>query len=446
MTAFRVRFGMNSIFRTIFFSFLLTLLCPMGTCLALTPVSGNADEDFEDPIRQERILLQPMTYREAKDVNLTGKKFRVVPTFSVAAGAEDNFYRTKDDERDVFELLIQPGLQVEYDTGRTLFSLGYSLNSHSYWDIDDPPAGEKDADDDNYIGHTFSFLGRTIPTNKITLGLEDVFHRTNERSKADRLANDIRRERFYVNRFTPMVYYQMTRRISLDLRYRNTITEYDDETDEDSIEHAGIVGLNYEFRPTWWLSLGYEYADRDYDVDVSDYTQDHISLSLRKQSKYNLYEASVGYADRQFDAREDEDTVTWMLAFTRQLGYDTYTRIALEQNFNQSGIAENFFRATQASLRFGKTFRGGRIPVTLNTFYREGDYRQDSILLPDGDIEDREDERYGIQASIGYNLFRWMTLLLTAGYENNDSNLERYEYDNTYVTLGVNTAFNIGGR
>ncbi|MFW5810960.1 MAG: surface lipoprotein assembly modifier, partial [Thermodesulfobacteriota bacterium] len=204
--------------------------------------------------------------------------------------------------------------------------------------------------------------------------------------------------------------------------------------------------LNYEFRPTWWLSLGYEYADRDYDVDVSDYTQDHISLSLRKQSKYNLYEASVGYADRQFDAREDEDIVTWMLAFTRQLGYDMYTRLALEQNFNQSGIAENFFRATQASLRFGKTFRGGRIPVTLNTFYREGDYRQDSILLPDGDIEDREDERYGIQASIGYNLFRWMTLLLTAGYENNDSNLERYEYDNTYVTLGVNTAFNIGGR
>jgi len=425
---------------------LFFLLLAAGSADALTPVSGNTDEDYEDPVRQERILLQPMVFKEAKDVSLTGDKFRVVPTASISVGAEDNFYRTSNNERDVLETLVQPGIQMEYDTGRTRFSLGYTLNAHFYEDLDDPPPGEKDADDDDYLGHTLNFIGQTIPTSKITLTLEDIFHRTQERSKADRLANDIRRELFYINRLTPMIYYQMTRRISLDLRYRNTITEYDDETDEDSIEHAGIVGLNYEFRPTWWLSLGYEYSDRNYEVDVSDYTQDHISLSLRKRSKYNLYEASVGYNDRQFDFREDEDTVTWLLAFTRQLGYETYTRIALEQNFNQSGIAENFFRATQASLSFGKIFRGGRIPVTLNTFYREGDYRQDSILLPNGQVEDREDQRYGLQASIGYNLFRWLTLLLTAGYENNESNLERFEYDNAYITLGVNTAFSPRSR
>lgn len=426
-------------------SLLFIIIFQASYSIALTPVNENPEKGYEDRMGGERVVLQPMVYKEAKEVGFGESRFKIIPTASVTARADDNFYRTADNERDVFEILFQPGLQLEYDTGRTRFSLGYTLNAHAYEDIDDPPAGRKDANDDNFIGHSFSFIGRTIPTAKITLGLEDIFYLTNEPSKADRISNDTRRQEYYINRLTPMLYYQMTERFSLDLRYRNTITAYDDETDEDSMEHAGIVGLNYEFRPTWWMALGYEYTDRDYDIDISDYTQDHIRLSLRKQSKYNLYEASVGYSDRQFDERKDEDTFTYLLAFTRQLGYDTYARIALERDFNQSGIAENFFVADQASLRFGKTFRE-KIPATLRFFYREGRYQQDSYLLPTERIEDREDDRYGVQASIGYYLFRWMTLVLSGGYENNESNIDEFEYDNTYITLGVNTAFNIGNR
>lgn len=415
----------------------------------LFAVSGWCQEESVPEQQQgEQVIIQPLAYGEEDELLEDQDQMQVIPTFSISGGTEENLFRTEDNERQVFRYLLQPGIRFVYDRGKSSVNIAYALNAHFFEDLDDVPEGEKDADEDNYVGHSFFFSAKTSPTAKLSVGLEDAFILTEEPSKAERFANDIERDRYRINRLTPMLFYQFNRRFSIDLRYRNVITDYDD-SDEDSVEHGGIAGLSYHFSPTASMTLGYQYWDRNYDVDVSDFTAEQIGLTFRKQAKYNIYEAGIGYQMRDFDEdfRDEEEALTYNLSFTRELSEATYARLAFEQNFNESGIPDNFFEATQFSMSLGKVFRD-RVPVTLQGFYRMADYPQFREFAPGEDFEEREDDRYGISASVGYKFTRWLTLTLAGGYENNDSNIEDFDYENSFINLiiGLNIGYSFIGE
>lgn len=56
-------------------------------------------------------------------------KFIVTPKIAAGWQVDSNFWKSEDDEQEVFTYLIQPGVELGYKTGKSLVSLNYALNA-----------------------------------------------------------------------------------------------------------------------------------------------------------------------------------------------------------------------------------------------------------------------------------------------------------------------------
>ncbi|GBC62232.1 hypothetical protein DENIS_3201 [Desulfonema ishimotonii] len=389
-----------------------------------------------------RVSLAPMAYSDTEEEGHS-RQFVIKPTLSTSTRLDSNFYKTETDERSVLTFLVQPGIEAGYKTAKSDITLGYTLNAYFYGDRTHVPASERGADDDNYVGHTLSLSARTTPTPKVTLGVDETFRRTREQSHSDRFVSDVNREKYYINRLTPGVYYRISDRFSAGLRYRNTITTYEDDSAKDSDEHRGIADIVYQISPTATLDLAWQHWQRDYDADSSDYSADHAELILKKEGKYLSLETAAGYQNRQFDDARfgDQDTLTWRIAFgAKTPGGKSFAKLAIEQDFNDSGVSDDFAQVTQFSFTGDHAFTR-KIHATVGSYYRNSDYKNWSEAYT-GD-EGREDDEFGISAAIAYYFNEWLKLKMEAGYENNDSDIGEYDYDNTYFLVGIDSVYDL---
>lgn len=387
----------------------------------------------------KRLIIQPLVSEEDAAAG-PGAKFRLAPQISASVGYDSNFFKNEDDEREVFTWLVQPGIAMEYFTAKSSVILGYSLDAYFYTESDDAPAGQKEIDDYDYVGHTLSFNAKTAPTSKLTLELDESFMKTRDDSKADGYVNDVTREKYYINRLTPGIMYRWNERFSSSVKYRNTLTRYSDADDADYDENRGLFDMRYYFSPTSSLALDYQVWDRSYDVEASDYTSNQIGMVYRRQTQYTGFEAGAGYHNRSFDAdgRDSRDGFYYHLGMNAQMAKTT-ANIVFEENYNDSSNTADFFKYRRLGLNFGYTF-GQYLSAGLSGFFQMNDYEDWSKYRADS--KDREDDVFGISASLGYKVIEWVSLGLSTGYENRDSNLSGgYDYDNTYVIFKVDAVY-----
>ncbi|MDM8536353.1 outer membrane beta-barrel protein [Desulfobacterales bacterium HSG17] len=380
-------------------------------------------------IAAERIFLAPLSVES--DSN---GKLRITPTFSVNARSDSNFYKDNVNERQVYTYVIQPGIKMAYETAKSSVRLGYTLDAHYYKDGDDVPEKGPDSNDKNFIGHSLDFSMKTTPVSKLTLELKEKFRKTRDQSESDSFAVDEEKDKYSINTLTPGLFYRFNERFATGLKYQNTIQSYNNGSTEDYIEHKGIFDFLYYFSPTASLDMEYQRWKRIYDVDMSDYMSDKISLFFRKQGKYLGFEVGGGYHKRDFDneANEDTDTFSYLAAFSWRYS-NTYARLSFEEDFNSSGLADSFYRARQIAFKAGRIFMD-RLSTDLNGYYRLSDY----------EYSDREDDTFGIAASIGYKFKEWMSVKLTGGYDKRDSVYDENDYDNTYVMVGFDSTYDVG--
>ncbi|MEE4357026.1 MAG: outer membrane beta-barrel protein [Desulfococcaceae bacterium] len=385
-----------------------------------------------------RIIIQPLVAVQEAAMD-PGGRLRIAPKVSASSRYDSNFYNTARDERGVFTYLMQPGIEMEYYTAKSSVTLGYTLDAYFYHDNDDVPIGQKDADEDDYVGHTFHFNVRTAPFAKLSLELDEIYFKTREESKADRFANDTSREKYYINRLTPGLFYRWNERFSSAVRYRSTITEYDRESDASSKENRGIFDLTYHFSPLSSLTLDYQIWDRNYDVDISDYTSNQVEMVYRKQAKHLGFEAGVGYHSRSFDddSRDGTDALHYHAGLSAQTA-KSRGELVFEENYNDAVTADDFYKARKLNLSLGRTF-GRYLDTGISGFYQMNDY--EDWMEYRSDPENREDDIFGLSASVRYKFARWLALGLEGGYEDRDSNLDAYDYDNKFIMLKVDSVY-----
>jgi len=399
---------------------------------------------------QESIELGPMRVEEGGGGSAERGRWSVETTLSLSGRYDDNFFQTNQNEHGVYTYLVQPAIRLDYETAKSIVGVLYSLDVHEYQDRDDGPEGT--ADDDDFIGHTLFLNMQTSPTPKLTFRMEDSLYITREENKADRFTNEVGRDRFFVNRFTPGVHYRFSDRFSTALSYRNTVLDYKRDTDQDSVGHRGIWEGFYDLSATSSIGLNYQYWQRDYDVEDNDYAAHQGELTFNTRGKFIELEAGAGYQNRDFDAgdRSSEDTFNYRLALTGRtadtpMGPKSFLTLGFGQNFNNSGLRDDFFEALQFEVSAGHVFRD-RLLFEIAGLYLNADYPQQTEILANGGSVDREDDRYRLNASISYRIRRWLDLVLTGGYENRDSNLPDFDFDGTYVQLTLNTSYDLGRR
>jgi len=357
----------------------------------------------------------------------------IKPMISVSTRWDSNFYRAENSEEAIWTYLFQPGFELGYATAKSRVSLIYLLNAVYY-------SGESD----DYIGHQLLFSARTNPFARLELGLDDAYHRTRDTAQSDRFNNSVEGEIYSINRLTPALYYRFGERFSTRLRYQNTVTDYTHEVSEDSVEHRGIFDLIYNFTETTALDLEYQRWIRDYDMETSDYTSNQLRLILKKQFKYLALEAGGGYHTRSFDkdGLDDISTFSYRFAISGQNppfpeSRRSYITFAAEQNFNDAGSGDSYFKAHEFSLSGGRIFME-RISADFELRYRMGDYET-------GSYAGRSDDIYSVSGGLSYLYKEWLRFNTTVGYETRDSNFAGYDYDNAYFKIGVDSALDIAG-
>lgn len=391
-------------------------------------------------------------------LGLAETKFIIKPMFSVSGQMESNFYKAPYNEREVYTYLLQPGIQLGFETPKSKLILNYTMEAYFYDDKSYVSEGADPADDENYVGHLLIFNANYSLTRRVTLGLRDSFYRTRTAGIYDELTNyvisdSVERRKYDINRFTPLIFIDFENRFSLGLLYRRTDRSFTKTDIDDFTEHRGIVNLRYKPRRTITLDLDYQRWTVGYDdiLGGSEYTSAQIKLLLQKRYKYFSFEAGIGYHNRDFNDSdaEDVDDVNYRLAITWQnppspettrfLG-DYFIRarnhihFAFEQNFNSLGYFYDYYTCDRYTMSIGHVFYE-KILAGLKGYYQIFAYRSPNI---------REGDRYDVSASIGYLISERMTLFFEAGKEERDSNIDSNDYVDKYVMVKFDFNYDIG--
>lgn len=366
----------------------------------------------------------------------------VQPKIEVGFQNNSNFWKAEDQDVSVNTYYAKPGIVLGYETPRTQITLDATLEPYWYDDQDSPPAGIRDASEDDYVGFTGIFGSSYQLSDRINIGLADQLYVTRDPSQADINSNSIDRYKYTLNYFEPSIFYEMTDKFGLLVKYRNTMTDYEKDQ-ESSDENRGIFDLYYTLNSESTFYLDYQVWARDYDQTTSDYTSNLVTLNYERKFKYFTLTGGAGYHNRDFDdsTLEDFDMVTWHLQAKRLDADSTEqtsrSRLTLDvgQDMNDDGTGDQYLTSTY--IRFaGGYWLTSKIEASANFRFQNSDYEDSS----------RDDDTYNLSAGISYKPLDYLSLGLEGGFETRDSNLAGYDYDDTFILLTLNINYDFGNK
>ena len=377
-------------------------------------------------------------------------RFNIQPKISTSWEVDSNFYRAESLEREVYTYKISPGLKAEFESAKTNLMLDYTLDAIYYEDKDTVPPNEKSAEDENYLGHTFTGEARYQAFDRLLVGLNGSYYLTRDPAQSDNLGNSIDRDKYTITRITPLLLYEFAPKFTVGLRYRNTNLDYSPENREDSKEQRGIFDLVYNFTTKTSMDLEYQYWQKDYALNTSDYSSNQAKLIFRRQFRIFNLEAGAGYQKRTFDdpGLDDESAFTYNLNFGGEKTVaDRRTRVSfsVEQNLNDQAEGNNYFIATRFVLNAGHEFTR-KVLGEVGAYYQISDYQNTYGLNSEGAIEKRNDNTYDIFGKINYKFARWLVFSVTGGFEKRDSNIAGLSYNDTYFIANLGLAYDLGKK
>jgi len=377
-------------------------------------------------------------------------KFNIQPKIFTSWGLDSNFYRAEFLEREVYTYKISPGLKVDFEGAKTSLMLDYTLDAIYYEDRDTVPPNEKPADDEDYLGHTFTGEARYQAFDRLLVGLNGSYYLTRDPAQSDTLSNSIDRDKYTITRITPLLFYKFGDKFNVGLRYRHTDLDYIPEDREDSKENRGIFNLVYNLNSKNSLDFEFQHWQKEYTQNTSDYLSNQVKLIFRRKLRVFDLEAGAGYQKRTFDdpGLDDESIFTYNLNLGGNwLIENRRTRVSfnVEQNLNDQSEGNNYFIATRFVLNALHEFTR-KLSGEAGAYYQISDYQNTYGLNSDGAIEKRMDNTYDIFGKINYKFARWLIFSVTGGYEKRDSNLAGLSYDNNYLITSLGFVYDLGKK
>lgn len=392
------------------------------------------------------------------------------PRFSTSARYDSNFYLAEDNEREVYTYLLEPGIGAGVETPKSKLDINYTLQAYFYDDNSDVPNGENPADDENYIGHIFVLDGQYNIAERVRLVLNDQFYYTRRPVESDNFSNSIARDKYWVNRFTPGIFYDYNERFQAGLRFRRTDLEYvDDDTNQSDFEENRLL-FNLIYNPTRTVTFDLDYQrwsneERPNNVaQTFEYTSDQISLTAEKRFSFVAIGGGIGYHNRSYEDGipgqndlEDDDSIAYKAYLSWQnpppddisqyrgrnpSRAKTHAYLAYERNFNNLGYFFDTYVTDRLTASVGHIFVD-KIRGLVRGYYQIYDYNNQTGLTPEGTTELRKDEVYDISALVGYLIRKNMEISFRVGNSNRDSNIAGFDYDNNYYLLDFSFNYDI---
>ncbi|MCJ7540429.1 MAG: outer membrane beta-barrel protein [Desulfobacterales bacterium] len=377
-------------------------------------------------------------------------KFNIQPKIYTSWELDSNFYLAEFLEREIYTYKIRPGFKAEFEGAKTYLMLDYTLDAYYYDDRDTVPPGEKPADDEDYLGHTFTGEARYQAFDRLLAGLNGSYYLTRDPAQSDNFSNSIDRDKYTITRLTPLLFYKFGDKFNVGLRYRHTDLDYIPEDREDSKEQRGIFDLIYNFTPKTSLDFEFQHWQKEYTLNTSDYTSNQAQLIFKRQFRVFNLEAGAGYQNRNFDdpGLDDLSTFLYHLNFGGEgLIATRKSRVSfnVEQNLNDQSTGNNYFIATRFVLNAQHEFTRNLLGE-VGAYYQISNYQDTYGLNSEGTREKRKDDTYDIFGKINYKYARWLIFSVTGGYEKRDANIAGLSYNNTYFIASLGFVYDLGQK
>jgi len=393
--------------------------------------------------------------------SLAAPKISIRPIVSGTVRADSNYFRTDGGlnaggvltpEHSVFTYLLQPGINFAAEWANTEVLFNYTLDINRFNDREDTLPGERSADDDDYYGHTGNFTLRHKPTRRLMIGLDDIFYRTRDPAQSDELNNVGARDLYWVNRITPLLFYDFAPKFTAGLRYRNSFLDYDPADREDSDENRVMFDFIYHLQRDLYLDLDYQYWKMNYDGLTSDYDSHQVRLILSKEFRLIKLGAGVGYQKRNFDepvfGQENMDTPTYFVTIGMNEvvfagRYFEFLDFNITQNFNDQGQGNAYYVANRFSLDLEHAFTR-KLFGLFKASYQRSDYQTFFGTTQAGALERRNDNTWVVDLGIRYAFNEWLDFSARAGREQRDSNIAGRDFTNNYVIARISFGYELG--
>ena len=373
----------------------------------------------------------------------------IKPLIETGWQMDSNFHKSQTNEKEVFTYFVKPGLNLGYTTDKSLISLDYYARIWRYDDQDDIVItnGDKHADDYDYTEHRAMFTAQTQATERLLLGIDNLFWKSSDPANADELSNAVDRYRYTMNQLTPRLSYRFGEKFGVDLKYRNLNTDYsNDTTSEDYMENRGVFTFNYFFTPKTSFNLDYQYWQTDYDKTTVDYESNQIMANVKHQFNKITLGAGAGYHDRDFDGTVragDIEQFVWKVNVMGQtpskVGSIPRSSIFFQvgSNLNDAGSGDSYYTSTRFDARLSYFFFD-RINVIASGYFQNSDYETSPT--------DREDDRWYGDLTLDYVFNEYFTLGVKGGLEERDSSDAGKDFDNEFVMVNVKFNYNLGAK
>jgi hypothetical protein len=367
-------------------------------------------------------------------------RFQVKPHIDVDWQSDSNFNYSESNEKSVYTYSVKPGIDLAYGTDKSEVSFDYFFQVFRYDDQDENIPGQVNADEYDYTAHYARFQAFTQFSPRLRLGMENTFWSTRDQANSDENTNSVERFKYNLNRLSPGLVYEFGKKFGLGLKYTNLYTDYTDDDPgegEDSTEHRATMTWFYNLNTRTTFDLDFQYWNRDYDRDTSDYDSSQVMVNYTRHFNHLKLKAGVGYHNREFvkDVPSgDIDKVVWKLSGIWTMPKTTM-ELSVGSNLNDSGTGDNYYNSTRVDAilthRFTQKIRGH-----LSGFYQNADY----------ETYDRDDDRW--QASLGgdYRILPNFLVGVSGGLEERDSNVTGRNYDNEFIMINARFDYDLGSR
>ncbi len=379
-------------------------------------------------------LFQQQAAVALEPANLQWGPVYLTPTLDLETFYTDNLWLTDSNEKDTWATVITPRVQAWMQNGPSDYSLGFQARDSSY----------HSSGDDDYTDYTTNLDIHQEFNVRNALNLFGEYYDGHEERGTGFIEGELslitdRPVEYERTTFGGDYTYGSTAgrgRINLaarsaEFQYQNfrEFTRFYDRT-EDTLDGTFF----WKVAPRTDALMEVRAIDNDYDQrDPADpagtLSNDEMNYLLGvawEATARTSGHIKLGMYDREYDssARNDEDGFLW------EVGVEwtprTYARVELN--------TRRFYQATNG---LGDGINTREATLGWNHAWNERSRTRLSWDFARDDYEgsDRNDDTYGIEARYDYAFRRWVDLGVGYRYEDRDSGLDFYDYDENLFFL-----------
>jgi hypothetical protein len=365
--------------------------------------------------------------------NLKAGPVYITPTLDTKISYVDNLLRTDDDEQDTGISTIKPRVQAWLANGMNTYSLTYELADYRYFD----------SSDDDFTDNTFNLdVHHEFNAKNVVNVFAEVYIGHEERGTglsegvAELIDEPVEVDRTlfggdytYGSKISKGRVKLGAKTLEHDYQNFNSYTRY---RSRDHYQYDGT--FFWKIGPKTDALAEVRYVDTEYDntdplrlggsLDSEEYNY-LVGLAWDATSKTSG-SVKVGMYDRQYDSsfRKDDDGFSWEVDLTyRPRTYSWFNLESKRYSEETNGLGDAI-DANKTTLSWNHDWNS-RSSTVMSFMYGNEDYT----------ASDREDDRYGVQATYNYNFRRWVDFGVGYRYEDLDSDLDFYDYSRNEVFL-----------